>query len=165
MVGELDEQYYTKTEVDTISGSLHDEVSAVRSVSSSPSADTWSGTTLTGITSTAMTLGQLCYINSNGQAALADADSAATMPGSMMATSVSGTFLLSNSVVHLNTLNPGWIKGQIIYAGSGATSTHSPGTISSGIPNGSGDQIQTVGIALDTDILLFMPSLIVAELA
>jgi hypothetical protein len=162
-IGELEDLYYTKDEVDTISGSLNTKISNVSSVSSTPSADAWSGPTITNITSSA-TLGQLCYINSSGEAVLADADSASTMPGTLMATSVSGTFLLTNSVVHLHTLNPGWTKGQVVYAGSGATSTHTSGAISQGIPNGSGDQIQAIGMALDTDILLFTPSLVTIEL-
>jgi hypothetical protein len=166
VIGELEDLYYTKSEVDTISGTLNTKISEVNSVSSTPAEDAYNGTTITGIYSTtAMTLGQLCYINSAGQAELADADSASTMPGSLMATSVSGTFLLSNSVVHLHTLNPGWTKGQVVYAGSGATTTHSGGDISQGTPNGSGDQIQTIGMALDTDVLLFTPNLVTVEIA
>jgi len=140
------------------------------SISKTPAADAWSGFTVSIVAHEQMALGSLCFINSDGEAALADVDAQATMPGIVMATAATsadttGIFLVCGGVIHLHTLAPGWTKGSLVYAGSGATSAHTAGAISQGIPTGSGDQVQIVGVALDTDILLFQPNLILVEVA
>lgn len=139
-------------------------------IASSPAANTYEGNIITLTAHEEVSLGQLCYINTDGEAALTDADSSSTMPGMLMAAATisadaSGPFLLPGSVVHLHTLAPGWTVGRLVYAGSGATSSHTAGAINQGIPTGSGDQVQVVGVALGADVLLFVPSPVVVEVA
>ena len=106
-------------------------------ISAVPAADTWTGPVITLTAHENMALGQLCFINSSGEAALADADAAATMPGCVMATAATsadaaGVFILPGTVIHLHTLAPGWTVGGVVYAGSGATSAHTAGAINQG---------------------------------
>jgi hypothetical protein len=143
------------------------------SLATAPAADTYSVgsvvVTATAVSTTA--IGSLCYLDANKQMALADADASATMPGLYMATAVitagqPGVFLRSG-IIHLHTLNPGWTAGEpagLIYAGSGATTSHTAGAIAQAVPTGSGDQVQIVGVALDTDVLDFSPDKTVIEL-
>jgi hypothetical protein len=136
-------------------------------VAAGPGADTWEGNVVTLTAHENMALGKLCFINASGEAALTDADGAATMPGCVMATAATsadaaGVFILPGTVIHLHTLAPGWTIGGLVYAGSSGTS-HTAGAINQGVPSGSGDQVQVVGVALAADILLFLPSLVVVE--
>ena len=136
-------------------------------LTTAPAADTWEGNVVTLTAHENMALGKLCFINSDGEAALTDADGAATMPGCVMATAgtladAAGVFLLPGSIIHLHTLAPSWTKGGLVYAGSSGTS-HTAGAINQGVPSGSGDQVQVVGVALAADILLFLPSQVLVE--
>jgi len=133
-----------------------------------PAADTWEGNIVTLTAHENVALGQLCFINASGEAALTDADGAATMPGSVMAAATIsadavGVFLLPGTIVHLHTLNPGWTVGDLVYAGSGADTAHTAGALNQTVPNQTGDQIQVVGVALAADILLFLPALVLVE--
>jgi hypothetical protein len=134
-----------------------------------PTADTWEGPVRTLTAHENVTLGQLCYMNTDGEAALTDADAAATMPGWCIATGTinannSGVFLLPSalSTIHLHALAPGWTVGSLVYAGSGA-GPHTAGALNQTPPAGDSDVVQIVGVALAADILLFMPSLVTVE--
>lgn len=134
-----------------------------------PAADYFSGVALGLIAHRSMTMGQVGFIDSSGEVDLADADASATMPVSVMcasavATDATGTFLLPGSVIHLHSTTPAWTIGGLVYAGSGATTAHTAGAINQGVPTGSGDQVQVVGVALAADILLFNPSPVLVEI-
>ena len=132
-----------------------------------PAADTWEGNIVTLTAHENVALGKLCFINASGEAALTDADAAATMPGCVLAAATinadaSGVFLLPGTIVHLHTLAPAWTVGGLVYAGSGA-GPHTAGALNQTVPTGSGDQVQVVGVALAADILLFLPALVLVE--
>lgn len=135
-------------------------------LTSSPGSDhTYSGTVATMTAGENLTIGQLCYRKSDGKWWLADADAATTMPGLAMATDsisadATGVFLLSG-FLRDDTFD--WTVGGLVYAGSGATSTHTAGAINQAAPNGSGDQVQIIGYAYTADILYFNPSMLMLE--
>lgn len=139
-------------------------------VSDAPAADAWEGEVKTLTAHENVTLGQVCFRNSDGEAALADADGEATMPALYMALgsiSANNTGLfLRRGTIHLHTLAPGFTKGGRIYAGSGAASSHTAGAMSQGIPNGSGDQVQVLGVCGSaTDVIEWDPSPVLVEVA
>lgn len=136
-------------------------------LTAAPGSDhTYSGTVATMTAGENLTIGQLCYRKSDGKWWLADADAATTMPGLAMATDsisadATGVFLLSG-FLRDDTFD--WTVGGLVYAGSGATSTHTAGAINQAAPNGSGDQVQIIGYAYTADILYFNPSMLMLEL-
>jgi hypothetical protein len=139
------------------------------SVAPAPAADTFEGFSIVLEAHEDMVIGSLCYIDASGEAALTDADAAATMPGCVLATAVvdqsadpTGVFLLPGGVIHLHTLAPAWTIGGLVYAGSGA-GPHTPGALNQTPPAGDSDVVQIVGVALAADILLFIPSLVTVE--
>lgn len=151
-------------------GYINSLTSTTINLTAVPAADYFSGVALGLIAHRSMTMGQVGFINSSGEVDLADADGATTMPVSVMcasavATDATGTFLLPGSVIHLHSITPAWTIVGLVYAGSGATTAHTAGAISQGVPTGSGDQVQVVGVALAADILLFNPSTDVYEVA
>jgi predicted RecA/RadA family phage recombinase len=138
------------------------------SLNMAPAADAFSGTTVSAVAASAVSVGHLCYINSSGQMAKADVDSAITMPGMYISAAVisagSTGVYLRDGIIHLHTLATSWSSvGFPVYAGSGATTAHTAGAISQGVPTGSGDQVQVIGIALGADILDFRPSPVIVE--
>jgi hypothetical protein len=134
-----------------------------------PAADTYTGFAITLEAHEDTVIGSLCYIDASGEAALTDADAAATMPGCVLATAIvdqsvdpTGVFLLPGGVIHLHTLAPAWTIGGLVYAGSGA-GPHTAGALNQALPTGDSDVVQIVGVALAADILLFIPSLVTVE--
>ena len=134
----------------------------------SPSTElSFSGPSATMTAGEALTFGELCYMKSDGKMWKADADAAATMPGVALAGAsidedATGVFILSGSFVRNDVWN--WTVGGLVYAGSGATSTHTAGAMAQAAPNGSGDQVQVVGVATHADRMFFSPSMILLEL-
>jgi hypothetical protein len=124
------------------------------------STGTYHGEVITLTAGENLSFGEVCYIKSDGKAWLADADSASTMPGMFMAVATisadaSGTFLKSGRV-RLDTWN--WTIGGNVYPSTTKRNmTQSP-------PDGSGDQVQAVGIAMSTDEVFFTPYPILVEL-
>jgi len=158
---------YARFTASGIEGRTRAEVLAdVGKFAAAPTADTWDGLTVTLTAHENMALGKVCFINSDGEAALADADAAATMPVWVMATAATnadaaGVFLISG-VIHLHTLAPAWTKGSAVYAGSGA-GPHTAGAMNQTAPAGNEDIVQVLGVALDADVLLFNPSSVTVE--
>ena len=98
---------------------------------------------------------EIGYINSSGEAALADADAAATMPVFVMATAAvsadaSGRFMLLG--LARNDSWTSWTVGANIYASGTA------GGLTETAPTGTGKVVQVVGKAIATKIIIFNPS-------
>ncbi len=102
------------------------------------------------------------YVNSDGKAALADADSAATMPVLTIAAAgilaeASGEFYQITDEI----TNPAWswTVGGFIYASGTA------GELTQTAPAGSGDQVQIVGFATAATKMVLYPQLVMVEMA
>lgn len=134
-----------------------------------PSIDdhAYSGTVATMTAGENLTIGQVCYLKSDGKWWLSDADASTTMPTVAMATGTinadaTGVFLLNGFFRDDSGFN--WTIGGMIYAGSGATSAHMPGAFAQAAPNGSGDQVQIIGYGYTADIIYFNPSITILGL-
>jgi hypothetical protein len=106
-----------------------------------------------------VTFGTLCYMKSDGKMWKADADQVTTMPGIAIATatvttSAPGVFLL-NGNMRYDTWN--WTVGGIVYASTTA------GNITQTAPSGSGDQVQSIGVALTADSIVFNPNYVLVQ--
>lgn len=118
---------------------------------------TWNGITLNLTCHETIAFGQLIFINSDGEAALADADAAATMPAVAIAVvggSASDTCtFLTHGVISETDWN--WTAGQTLYVSETA------GGIENTVGNISdaNDVVQVIGVALGADTILFNPSL------
>jgi len=123
--------------------------------------NTWSGLTATFTAGQIFALGDLVYLkNADSRVWDADADDPSTMPAIALATSVTTAgnpfkFLLLG-FMRFDTWN--WTPGSLLYASITA------GTMSHTAPIASGDQVQTVGIAITADIILFNPNYVLVEL-
>jgi hypothetical protein len=122
-------------------------------------ASTWSGIVLTGKAGEALAIGDVCYLKSDRQWWLADADSAATMPGVAISTGTisagsSGTLLLMGRIRY-----DSWslTVGGIVYPST------TKRTLTQTAPSGTGDQVQAIGIATTVHELLFTPYPILVE--
>ena len=120
---------------------------------------TWCGTTCDGTAGEVLAQFDVCYLKNDGKYWKADADAAATMPVIAIATAAigadaSGVFLLMGFVRKDAWV---WTIGGLLYAST------DPGALTQTAPAGTGDQVQVVGVALTADIILFCPSLVLAE--
>ena len=132
-------------------------------ITAAPASDhAASGVTLTLTAAAAVNIGDLCYINSSGKAALVDADAIASCLGIVMATAsisadAAGTFLLMG-VVRDDTWN--WTIGGAIYASTTGTTGN---TLTQTAPSGASDVIEIVGVAITADVMIFLPNLVTVE--
>ncbi len=108
-----------------------------------------------------LVFGDVCYYKSDGKMWKADADAASTMPVvAMAAESIDaddpGEFLLFGFA-----RDDSWSfsLGDILYAST------SGGAITTTAPSGSGDQIQIIGVALNSNAALFDPDKLTAEVS
>jgi hypothetical protein len=130
-------------------------------LAAAPSADTWDGITVSLKAHAQVALGDVCYINTDGEAVKADSDSSSTMPAMYMATATisadaTGVFL-REGIIHLHTLNPALTVGGLVYVSGTA------GGITKDRPSSSGNQVQIIGVALAADILDFRPCPVVVQ--
>jgi hypothetical protein len=114
---------------------------------------TSSGITVTLTAHANVAFGDVCFINSDGEAALADSDAEATMPVVCMAIATisadaSGLFLLVGIARKDDWTT--WTPGAALYASG------TPGALTATAP-GTGKNVQIVGRALTADIILFKP--------
>lgn len=105
-----------------------------------------------------VTIGQLCYIKSDGKMWKTDADAIASTSGIMLAgmtisANSAGTFILPGSFVRDDTWN--WTVGGLIYADK-ATAGAMVQDVSGWATD---DVIQVVGVATHADRMFFWPSL------
>lgn len=148
-----------------LSGVLADDQSANNvNLAAAPSADSVSGVKITLVAHATVAKGDVCFINSDGEAALGDADAIASASVVVMAAAAisandPGVFLVLG-VAHLHTLNPGWTVGGLVYLSVTGTTGN---TLTQSAPSGADDVIQILGVALAADILLFKPQLVQVE--
>jgi hypothetical protein len=127
------------------------------SLNPAPATDNYSGQDISLTAHEAFTLGQVGYLNSDGEVALADADGIATASATYIATAAinadaAGVFL-RRGIIHLHTLAPNWTVGGLVYLSTDA------GAMTQTAPSGTDDVIQILGRAIAADILDFDPQL------
>jgi hypothetical protein len=111
-----------------------------------------------------LSFGDVCYINSDGEAQIIDADAIATMSGSVMCCDASitapasGNFLL-HGIARDDTWN--WTVGGLIY---GTVTGTTGNTLSQVAPVGTDDVVQVMGVATHADRVYFNPQLVQIEL-
>jgi hypothetical protein len=99
----------------------------------------------------------VCYINSSGQAAFADADSILTSSALVISTQ---TIASGNPCVFLihgllrNDAAYNWSTGSLLYISTTA------GSLTATAPSGADDVIQVMGVALSADVIYFQPNLV-----
>lgn len=106
--------------------------------------------------------GDVCFIASDGQAQIADADALATAGAIVMAVesplaNTVGDYLLIGTV-RRDTWT--WTVGGLIYLSTTGTTLN---TMTQTAPSGANDVIQVLGVALTADSMLFNPSLAMVE--
>lgn len=103
--------------------------------------------------------GDVCFINSDGEAALIDADAIASMSAIVMcadasiSADASGTYLLMG-IARDDTW--AWTVGGLIY---GSVTGTTGNTLTQTAPSGADDVIQVLGVATHADRMYFNPSL------
>ena len=108
--------------------------------------------------------GDVCFIDSSGDAALIDADAIASMSGLVMcaddqiASGSSGNWLVLG-VARDDAWN--WTVGGLIY---GTVTGTTGNTLSQVAPTDTDDVVQIMGVALNADCMLFHPQLSQVEL-
>jgi len=129
----------------------------------SPGADHLSsGKVLAFTNHDAVNFGDACYLNSDGEMALADADAIATSSAVGMALSTlsahsSGDFLMFG-IARDDTW--AWTVGGLIYLSTTGTTGN---TLTQTAPSGTDDVIQILGVATHADRMIFMPNLVQVE--
>jgi hypothetical protein len=131
-------------------------------LTAAPSDHAASGMIIPLTAAATLAFGDVCYINSSGQAALVDADAIASASGLVMAVGTissgsSGNFLLFG-IARDDTWN--WTIGGLIYITVTGTTGN---TLSQSQPSGVDDVIQIVGVATHADRMLFSPQLVQVE--
>jgi hypothetical protein len=125
------------------------------------------GASLTLTAGVAITAYQICYINSDGKAYPAQANSKNTMPGLIMASAAinggaSGAFYVIPQLITNTGWN--WTLGagivNLLYVSDSVA-----GGLTQTLPSASGDQDQVVGIVLSATTILFNPSGVIVGIA
>lgn len=108
-----------------------------------------------------LTFGDFCYFKSDGKMWKSDANASTTMPvvamaAATIAADAAGNFLMCG-FARDDTWN--WTVGGVLYAsGTG-------GALTQTVPSGSGDQVQSVGIATHADRIWFLPNFQLVEIS
>lgn len=130
-----------------------------------PSSNTTAyGATITLNANENQAFGDICFINSSGDAQLADADSASTSGAVVMCTE---TVTTGNPATYLlmgiaRNDSWAWTVGGMVYLSTTGTTGN---TLTQTPPSGSGDIVQIVGKATHADRLYFYPQLVTVELS
>ncbi len=113
------------------------------------------------VLATTVTKFQLLYRASSGKLAPADADAAATMPGLYLALAAGDAEDVIPVLAQGRARDDAWTwtPGGLLYAGT------TPGSLIQVPPDGAGDQVQVVGVAVDAYIIDFMPCQVLVEVA
>lgn len=106
-----------------------------------------------------LVFGEVCYINSAGKLAKADADAIATSSAFFMAlasisTDATGSFLALGFARNDAWT---WTVGGLIYLST------TPGALTQTAPSGTDDVIQILGVATHADRMIFRPNLVQVE--
>lgn len=182
-----DNLYYTEAEVDTISGTLHDEISNIVSgisdivddttpqlggdldtngknivLDSTPASDHFSSGLISSMVCGETTVfGNVGYLKSDGKLWLSSATSSTTMPVMAIALE-SGSAndskqWLFNGFIRDESWD--WTVGGVIYAATVS------GSLTQTPVSATGNQAQAVGVALTQDTMLFNPSYVLVEVS
>jgi hypothetical protein len=125
-----------------------------------PATDLTGAGIITTLTAGAnLVFGDVCYLNSSGNALLADADAIATAGAIALSLATisngnPGNFLL-HGVARDDSWN--WTPGGLLYLSTTA------GAMTQTAPNGTDDVIQVLGVATHADRIYFNPSLVQVE--
>lgn len=137
----------------------------IHKLTAAPATDhTVSGTTIALVANENQAFGDVCYINSDGEAQLIDADAIATMSGIVMCADAtidadaSGNYLVMG-IARDDTW--AWTVGGLIY---GTVTGTTGNTLSQTAPSAANDVVQIMGVATHADRMLFKPSLVQVEL-
>jgi len=108
-------------------------------------------------------VGDACYINTDGEMQIGDADAIATsscvaLAGATIAADATGVFLLNGIACETDWT---WTVGGLIYLTVTGTTTN---TLSQTAPSGTDDVVQILGVATHADRILFAPQLVQVEL-
>lgn len=131
--------------------------------SAQPASGTYAGITVLLTAADTVAFGDVCYINSSGQAKLAKADAIANANATLMAvasitSTQSGLFLLMGTVTHSSLITV--TAGALVYLSATGTTGN---TLATTAPSGSNNVIQILGHGIATHTMLFNPSLIQVE--
>lgn len=122
-----------------------------------------SGSRISLTPSVNVAVGDACYVTSTGKLAIGDADGIATSSCLFMATeSLSANttgYFLTTGTVRDDSWN--WTVGGLIYL---STSGITGSTLTQTAPSGTGDVIQTLGVALSADMIYFYPDITNVEI-
>lgn len=181
-----DDLYYTESEVNTISGTLHDEISGIVSgiadivddttpqlggdldtngknivLDSTPASDHFSsGLIASAICGETTVFGNVGYIKSDGKMWLSSATSSTTMPVIAMALESGSANDSKNWLFNgfIRDESWDWVVGGVIYAATVS------GSLTQTPVSGAGNQAQVVGVALTQDTMMFNPSCVLVEI-
>ena len=122
---------------------------------------TMSGWLITLTANETQALGDVCYIDSSGKARIAKADAMANANAVVMCIDTAGIAASAsgNYIVWGRAKKTGWswtVGGRIYLSVTGTTGN----TLTQTAPSGSGNVIQSLGVALSATEILFMPSLV-----
>lgn len=156
----------TEDELNVYSGASWKALSDKKQLlTAQPSSGSYTGTAVTLTAGDSVNFGDACYINSSGQAKLADADAAATANVTVVAletisASSSGKFLVSGTLTH--TTNISITAGAAVYLSTTGTTGN---TLTATKPSGTGDIVQVLGWGIATNTILWQPNLVQVEIA
>jgi len=133
-------------------------------LTAAPSSDHLvSGTTISLVANENQAFGDVCYINSSGEAQLIDADAIATMSAVVMcadatiSADATGNYLLYGIA---RDDSWAWTVGGVIY---GTVTGTSGNTLSQTAPTATDDVVQIMGVATHADRMFFNPQLVQVE--
>lgn len=122
---------------------------------------TGSGLTTVDTVGEIVAIGDVLYMKADGKWWKTDADQAATMPGAGLAMAAAPAEATCNILLlgfyRDNTWT--WTPGKILYASTTA------GDLTDTAPAGPGDQVQVLGVAIASNIILFNPSYELVEVS
>lgn len=126
--------------------------------------ETFTGVAVTLTANENQAFGDVCYINSDGEAQLADADAAATASAVLMCTQ---TVTANNPATYLlfgiaRDDTWAWTVGGKIYLSTTGTTGN---TLTQTAPSGAADIVQVLGVATHADRILFKPELVTVEIS
>ncbi|MFA6269376.1 MAG: hypothetical protein WCW13_02565 [archaeon] len=146
------------------SGTITKIATNALNLTATPSVNqTVSGITINLTAHETQSFGDVCFINSSGEAQLGDADAIATASAIVMcadatiSASGAGTYLLCGIARNDSWA---WTVGGLIYLSTTGTTTN---TLTQSAPSGTDDVIQIIGVATHADRIYFTPQLVQVE--
>ncbi len=148
-----------------VAGAASDAASKITVIPAVPASDhTVSNQKIVLTAHDTQAFGDVCFINSDSEAAIADADAIASSLVVVMCAdesitaNASGNYLLPGGVARDDTWT--WTPGGLIYLTVTGTTGN---TLSQTAPTGTDDCVVIVGVATHADRMYFNPSLVVVE--